>query len=421
MRRPIICILSAILISACNASDAAIGVNERDTDRQAVNPPGSFVRVDLGTLGGASSYATGINNSGVVVGWSQTSGGETHAFRWTGSAGMVDLGTLPGDRASRAIAILDTQNSGDAEILGVSGDGTNWAPVVWTASGAITRLEVPSPQEFSTRLPTAFNSQGEVVGWDAADGYQHGWIWSAEDGEFDLSTNLSAKRGEGSAAAITASGRVLLTTASTSCARTLECWRTYVWTKGSGYAPLGTPTVDGEANVTGLDLNDLGTVVGWASIGSGGSPTPYTWSAAHGFRLLAHYTTGANQYGYATAVNSGASVVGADFDPATGSIVASFWSPVGGITKLSSGDSNPSVAIGINDVGTVAGWATVAAGANHAVVWRPGSSAGSNLVAPTTIALVRVAPKSTTCLTSASAVLSRHAMFDCVAKADRLR
>jgi probable HAF family extracellular repeat protein len=64
---------------------------------------GTFV--DLGTLGGISSEATGLNELGQVVGWSQTTSGDTHAFVWTAAGGMVDLGTLQGGTFSSAAAI----------------------------------------------------------------------------------------------------------------------------------------------------------------------------------------------------------------------------------------------------------------------------------------------------------------------------
>jgi probable HAF family extracellular repeat protein len=48
----------------------------------------------LGTFGGASSYAFGINGSGSVAGHAQTASGATHAFLYDGA--MRDLGTLGG-------------------------------------------------------------------------------------------------------------------------------------------------------------------------------------------------------------------------------------------------------------------------------------------------------------------------------------
>lgn len=56
--------------------------------------------VDLGTLGGATSRAYGINEMGQVVGFADTASGDTHAFLYTDTNGdgvsdpgeMVDLG-----------------------------------------------------------------------------------------------------------------------------------------------------------------------------------------------------------------------------------------------------------------------------------------------------------------------------------------
>jgi probable HAF family extracellular repeat protein len=53
--------------------------------------------IDLGTLGGCCSWAEFINDKGQVSGEISVLGnGINHAFLWTASAGMIDIGTIGG-------------------------------------------------------------------------------------------------------------------------------------------------------------------------------------------------------------------------------------------------------------------------------------------------------------------------------------
>ena len=311
------------------------------------------------------------------------------------------------------------------QILGVSGDNDRWTPVVWSASGSISALPIPLFPNFTKTLPTDFNARGDVVGSDAGD-FQHGWIWSVSNGKYDLTANVQGGSYEGLANAVTASGLVVLTATDNTCRRPPECWRAYLWTQSTGYHSVGTPAGDPEASVAGLGLNEAGTVAGWVAPGATVGTIPYRWSAVTGFTLLASYSTGSSAYGYATAVNANGTVVGADREPTSGSIVASTWLPNGAIVRLSPEDPNPSVAVAISSTGTIAGWTAMSNGVNHAVVWQPSSQASGVALRPsasviTGVSTPRVSTASAKCLADPRSIASRQALFTCVIDADLKR
>jgi len=64
----------------------------------------SYTVTDLGTLGGSSSQAYGINDTGQVVGKADTTNGFSHAFLWVQGT-MNDLGTVDGYSYSSAYKI----------------------------------------------------------------------------------------------------------------------------------------------------------------------------------------------------------------------------------------------------------------------------------------------------------------------------
>lgn len=69
--------------------------------------------IDIGTLGGNTSIAVAVNDSG-KVGLSDTSSGQYHAFAWTQSGGIVDLGGVWPDSSASAV-----NNGGD--VVGMFG------------------------------------------------------------------------------------------------------------------------------------------------------------------------------------------------------------------------------------------------------------------------------------------------------------
>jgi probable HAF family extracellular repeat protein len=135
---------------------------------------------DIGTLGGTNSSASAINNRGQIAGVSDTEDG-SFAFLYT--PGMQNLGTLPGGIASRAEGINNV-----GTVVGGSFTG-NIPPPIFHAfmlsAGSMIDLDTPmSPWS----VGHAINDNGEVVGWTNAGLHiDHAFVYS--EGEMrDLGT-----------------------------------------------------------------------------------------------------------------------------------------------------------------------------------------------------------------------------------------
>jgi probable HAF family extracellular repeat protein len=107
---------------------------------------------DLGTLGGKSSIAGGVNRSGQVVGSSQTKSGRWHTFLWSRGR-MIDLGTL-GARDGSANGV---NASGD--IVGAiqwDANGQHPHAVLWTKTKRAGHTRAPSLKGMT--LPSAHDA-----------------------------------------------------------------------------------------------------------------------------------------------------------------------------------------------------------------------------------------------------------------------
>lgn len=120
--------------------------------------------IDLNPFEGRYSTATGINNLGQVVGFGASASGAYHAFLYANSR-AVDLhnalGATP-NAQSLAQAINDA-----GEIVGVTyADGGSWSAFLY-CQGSVTRLEaLPAVKRAGwTQLnPVAINKNGDIAG-----------------------------------------------------------------------------------------------------------------------------------------------------------------------------------------------------------------------------------------------------------------
>lgn len=314
--------------------------------------------VDLGTLGGDRSYATGLSSSGQVVGDSETSDGRIQAFSWTQAGGMVDLGTLGG--CSYGICSAATGVNASGEVVGYAETAAgHFDAFLWTLAGGMVDIGTLGGDGSDAY---AVNDSGEIVGSSQTSAEEvHAFSWTPEGGMVDLGT--LAGRHFSKATLVNDRGDIAGKTGGEGLGEGL------FWTPETG-SPVDIGTLDETAFSEPLGMGSTGQVVGASWVQEVDTRRrAFSWSAEGG--MIDFGTLPGGNESEAEAVNGAGEVVGfsliRECPPCSGQAFS--WTAQGGMVDLGAIGGIGSRAWAINESGAIAGSAADAEGDAHAVVW----------------------------------------------------
>jgi probable HAF family extracellular repeat protein len=226
---------------------------------------------NLGVLPGSNNFSRGyaINDSGVVVGESDNN--NSRAFRWDAVNGMVGLTRLAGDN-DRGVA-HDINNAGT--IVGISGNGVTSRPTMWV-NGTASDLGSLDGTTTSFGRAWGINDNGAAVGFTltAAGGPSKATLWSGGTivnlGSYSPSSfsEAFAINDDGIAVGAAVNGT---TPGGTSIRRATR------WEIVEGVPVLTDLGSLGRTFSEAKDINDLGQIVGFATSISGSPQAAWLW------------------------------------------------------------------------------------------------------------------------------------------------
>jgi probable HAF family extracellular repeat protein len=364
-----------------------------------------YTITDLGSLGGTSSEANGINNKGWVTGQAKLPGDQTgHAFLWQERSGMTDLGTLGGPNSAVFWPVKDDRGL----IAGIS-DTSNTDPLGENFCGFGTGLICLGFQwRDGTMSPlptlggnnsyaTAANNRGQVVGlaenstqdpnciapqvldWEAV-------IWGPKLGEMHELPPLS---GDSIAGAIAINDRGQVVGGSGFCGPVSSAVSVHavLWQNGS---PIDLGNLGGALNNVATGINSRGEVIGFSDLAGDATEHAFLWTDDDGMQDLG--TLSGDVSSSAFGINEEGQVAGQSCDQ-NSNCRAFLWED-GVITDLNTlvcPGSSLSLTYGgdINDRGEIVGQAfDQNTGDTHAFLAVPGrghcnaSSVGQKVILP---------------------------------------
>ena len=233
---------------------------------------------DLGTLSGATvSGAIGINDSGIVVGYSNVKGQLATNFvatQWSTSGAITNLGTIWGGSSSAAFQVNSAGVvAGDSFLSSGLVDATSWT------NNKIKNLGALSKAIFTAGL--AINDNGEIVG-ESVFGYgppftSHGFLWNGSTMK-DLGTLPGGVTSM--ANAINTAGVIVGQSDGTS---TRGSWHAVMWNTSNKISDLGV-LLGGTYSIA-FSINDSSVVVGYGNL-SNNAAHAMIWTSTGGMQDL---------------------------------------------------------------------------------------------------------------------------------------